>query len=83
MNSSDDGLDKVNNQGDQREGRILDQDRDADKQRRPTVYPLEVGWTPRRRPASSFKSSLSVIAAVAKLIVFISLAFRLLWPLCT
>jgi predicted PurR-regulated permease PerM len=70
MDHSDDGL---NDQPDQVEGKTLRQDRGADKQTRATIYPLGVGWTHGRRPASSFKSNLSVIAASAKLIVFIGL----------
>jgi predicted PurR-regulated permease PerM len=70
MDHSDDGL---NDQPDQVEGKTLQQDRGADKQTRATIYPPGVGWTHRRRPASSFKSNLSVIAASAKLIVFIGL----------
>lgn len=71
MNHSDDGLDKINNQSDQLEGKILERDGGADKRTRAAIYPLGVGWAPGRRPASSFKSNLSVIAASAKLIVFI------------
>ena len=68
MDHSDHGLD---DQPDQVEGKTLRQDRGADKQTRATIYPLGVGWTHGRRPVSSFKSNLSVIAASAKLIVFI------------
>src|SRR6516165_1864937 len=72
MNRSDDGLERINTQSDQLEGKILERDGDATKQRRAIVYPLGVGWTPGRRlVSSSFKSNLSVIAATSKLIVFI------------
>jgi hypothetical protein len=73
MNRSDDGLDRINTQSDQLEGAILERDGGTDKQRPAAIYALEVGWAPGRRPtpSSSFKSNLSVIAASAKLIVFI------------
>ena len=73
MNRSDDGLDKINDQRDQIEGKILERDVGADKQTRAAIYPLGVGWAPGRRPASSFKSNVSVIATSAKLIIFICL----------
>ena len=70
--NQDDGVDKINNQPDQLEAKILERDGGTDRQRRAAVYPLGVGWEPGRRPASSsFKSNLSVIAGAAKLIVFI------------
>jgi predicted PurR-regulated permease PerM len=68
-----DGLDKINNQGDQVEGKTLQQDHGADKQTPARLFPLGVSWAPGRHPASSFKSNISVIAAAAKLIVFIGL----------
>ena len=73
MNRSDDGLDRINTQSDQLQVEILDRDGGANKQRRAAIYSLGVGWTPGRRLTSSlsFKSNLSVIAASAKLIVFI------------
>jgi predicted PurR-regulated permease PerM len=73
MDRSDDGLDKTNKQGDQLEGRVLEHGRGADKQARGAIFPLRVGWAPARHPASSFRSNLSVIAASARLIVFIIL----------
>ena len=72
MNRSDDSLDKIKNRGDQLEVRGLEQDRRADGQTRQAIFPLRVGWAPARQPASSFKSDLSVIAASARLIVFIA-----------
>src|SRR5262249_52523566 len=72
MNLVDDGLDEIKNQSDQLEARILEQDRRTDKHTRRPILPLRVGWAPARHPAPSFKSDLSVIAASAKLIVFIS-----------
>jgi len=73
MNRSDDGLDRIDTQSDELEGKILERDGGTVKQRRAAIYPLGVGWAPGRGPApsSSFKSNLSVIAASAKLIVFI------------
>ena len=73
MNRSDDGLDRINTQSDEPEGKILERDGGTEKQRRAAIYPLGIGWAPGRRPApsSSFKSNLSAIAASAKLIVFI------------
>jgi len=73
MNRSDGGLDKINGQADQIEGRILEQDRGADKQTWGAIFPLRAGWASARHPASSFRSDLSVIAASARLIVFIGL----------
>jgi predicted PurR-regulated permease PerM len=69
----DDGLDKINDQRDQSEAKILIRDDGTDEQTRTAIQPLGVGWAPGRRPASSFKSNLSVIAASAKLSVFIGL----------
>ena len=72
MNRSDDGLDRISTLPDQLEGKILERGGGVDKQR--SIYPPGVGWAPGRRLASSsssFKSNLSVIAAAAKLIVFI------------
>lgn len=71
MNRSDDDPDKINIQRDQLEGKILERDGGADQRTRAAIYPLGAGWAPGRRLASSFKSNLSVIAASAKLIVFI------------
>jgi predicted PurR-regulated permease PerM len=70
MKRSDDGPNKINNQ---LEDKIPERDGGANKQRRGAIYPLGVGWAPGRRLLSSspFKSNLSVIAAAAKLIVFI------------
>ena len=73
MDRSDDSLDMINDQRDHLEGKTLQQDRGADKQTRAGTFPLGVSWAPGRRTASSFKSNLSVIAASAKLIVFIGL----------
>jgi predicted PurR-regulated permease PerM len=66
-------MNRSDTQSGQLEGKIPERDGGADKQRRAAVYSLGVGWAPGRRPApsSSFKSNLSVIAASAKLIVFI------------
>src|SRR5262245_19502339 len=52
MNLVDDGLDKIKNQSDQLEARILEQDRYTDQQTRRAILPLRVGWAPARRPAS-------------------------------
>jgi predicted PurR-regulated permease PerM len=73
MNRSDDSLEKIDDQRDQLESKTLQQAREANKQTRAAVLPLGVGWASGRRPASSLKSNISVIAASAKLIVFIGL----------
>jgi predicted PurR-regulated permease PerM len=72
MNRSDDSLDKIND-GDQSEAKIPIRDDGTDKQTPAAIQPLGVGWIPGRRPASSFKSNVSAIAASAKLIIFIGL----------
>jgi predicted PurR-regulated permease PerM len=68
MNPSDGGgnIDKINDQAKHLA-------RTDDKKARTTIHPLNASWTPGQRTASSFKSSLSVIAASAKLIIFIGL----------
>jgi predicted PurR-regulated permease PerM len=74
MDRSDGGIDKINDQSEPLEGKTLEQQvRDGDKTARTTIYPSGVSWTAGRRTASSFKSSLSVIAASAKVIIFIGL----------
>ncbi|MGC2075016.1 MAG: AI-2E family transporter [Xanthobacteraceae bacterium] len=73
MNRSDDSLEKIDDQRDQLESKTLQQAREANKQTRAAVLPLGVGWASGRRPASSLKSNISVIAASAKLIIFIGL----------
>jgi predicted PurR-regulated permease PerM len=70
MKRSDGGLDKIN---EQRAGKTPVQQNHGDDKARTTIYPLAVGWAPGRRTASSFKSNVSVIAASAKLIIFIGL----------
>jgi predicted PurR-regulated permease PerM len=72
MNRSDDNLDKINNQPDKLEGRILERGDSTENQASREVLP-GVGWAPRRNPLPSLRSNLSVIAASAKLIVFIGL----------
>ena len=73
MNRLDDGFDKTNHQGDPHEDKILEQDRRVGKQAWGAIFPLKDGWTNARRPASSFKSDLSTIAASARLIIFVGL----------
>ena len=73
MKRLDDGFDKTNHQGNQRESEILEQNRDASKQKWGAIFPLKGGWTSARRPASSFKSDLSTIATSARLIIFVGL----------
>jgi predicted PurR-regulated permease PerM len=73
MDRSDDSLEKINDQRNQLQSKTLQQERDTNKQTRTETLPLGVGWAPGSRPASSLKSNVSVIAAAAKLIVFIGL----------
>ena len=67
MNRADDGLDKINDQRDQSEAKIMIRDGGTDKQTRTAIQSLGVGWIPGRRPASSFKSNVSVIAVSGKI----------------
>jgi predicted PurR-regulated permease PerM len=73
MDRLDDSVETTNDQPDQLERNALKQERDTNKQTQPATLPLGVGWAPGRRPASSLKSNISVIASSAKLIVFIGL----------
>jgi predicted PurR-regulated permease PerM len=74
MNRSDGGIDKISDQAERLERETLEQQvRDDDKTARTKMSPSSVSWTPGGRTVSSFKSSLSVITASAKLIIFIGL----------
>jgi predicted PurR-regulated permease PerM len=73
MDRSDDSLEKIDDQRDQLEDKTLQQDRETNKQTRAAILPLGAGWASGRRSASSLKSNISVIAASAKLIIFIGL----------
>jgi predicted PurR-regulated permease PerM len=68
MERSDDTLDKIGDQSDQFEPKILKPGDGAQDQAGTVVSPLGHGWAPGRNRVSSFTSNLSVIAASAKLI---------------
>ena len=72
MNRSDDGLDKIDNQRDQLEDRTPEGN-DSAENRAGRVGLPRVGWAARRSPLPSLRSNLSLIAASAKLIIFIGL----------
>ena len=73
MDRLDDSIETTNDRTDQPERNTLIRERDTNNQTQPAILPLGVGWAPGRRPASSLKSNISVIASSAKLIVFIGL----------
>lgn len=72
MDRSDNDLDEVDSQRNKLEGKILDKD-DAPETQASSAVLTAVGWAPGRTRLPSLKSNLSVIAAAAKLIIFIGL----------
>ena len=71
MTGLEGGLDKIDNRRDQLDRKVLEQNGGADKHTRAAIYPVGVNWASGRRPISSFRSNLWVIATAGRLLVFI------------
>jgi predicted PurR-regulated permease PerM len=73
MDRSDDDREEVDSQRNKLEGKVPDGDDTTESHQASSVVLPGIGWAPRRSRLPSLKSNLSVIAASAKLIIFIGL----------